>query len=197
MTRVYLEQGKTWTFACAVDWPGWARRGKGDDAAIEELLAYADRYAEVVGAFEPGELRVVGTAAGTATTDFGAPDARGPWDLEPLDDAEAARQADLLAACWAAFDAGVAVAPAELAKGPRGGGRDRDPMAQHVQEAERAYARKVGVRLPPRTPWADQRVALLEALRHDEPDRAWPTRYATRRIAWHVLDHLWEMQDKS
>jgi hypothetical protein len=70
-------------------------------------------------------------------------------------------------------------------------------MARHVQEAERAYARKVGVRLPPRTPWADQRVALLEALRHDEPGRAWPTRYATRRIAWHVLDHLWEMQDKS
>src|SRR3954466_750192 len=27
--RVYLESGKKWTFACALDWPGWCRRAKG------------------------------------------------------------------------------------------------------------------------------------------------------------------------
>ena len=44
MTDVYLEQGRTRTFACAVDRPGWARRAKGgDEAALEALLAYADR----------------------------------------------------------------------------------------------------------------------------------------------------------
>lgn len=75
---VYLEQGRTWTFACAVDWPGWARRGKGDEAALEELLAYADRYALVVPGFVPGELHVVGTLPGSATTDFGALDGRWP-----------------------------------------------------------------------------------------------------------------------
>ena len=25
----------------------------------------------------------------------------------------------------------------------------------------------------------------------------WPVPYAARRIAWHVLDHAWEMQDKA
>ncbi|WP_433360649.1 hypothetical protein [Streptosporangium sp. CA-115845] len=24
----------------------------------------------------------------------------------------------------------------------------------------------------------------------------WPVRYAARRIAWHVIDHLWEMEDR-
>jgi hypothetical protein len=25
----------------------------------------------------------------------------------------------------------------------------------------------------------------------------WTTRYAPRRIAWHVLEHAWEMQDRA
>ena len=37
-TRVSLELGKLWVFAAAVDWPGWCRRGKGEEAAIEALL---------------------------------------------------------------------------------------------------------------------------------------------------------------
>jgi hypothetical protein len=32
---VYLEVGKTKTFACSVEWPGWCRSGKGEDAALE------------------------------------------------------------------------------------------------------------------------------------------------------------------
>jgi hypothetical protein len=27
--------------------------------------------------------------------------------------------------------------------------------------------------------------------------KGWPTRYAARRIAWHALDHAWEIEDKS
>ena len=27
--------------------------------------------------------------------------------------------------------------------------------------------------------------------------RGWPPRYAARRLAWHVLDHAWEIEDKS
>jgi len=46
VTRGCLEQGARWTFACAVDKPGWARRGTGDEAVIEELLAQADRQQE-------------------------------------------------------------------------------------------------------------------------------------------------------
>jgi hypothetical protein len=29
------------------------------------------------------------------------------------------------------------------------------------------------------------------------PPRGWPLRYAARRFCWHVLDHLWEIEDKS
>ncbi|MEY2437652.1 MAG: hypothetical protein QOF97_2488, partial [Acidimicrobiaceae bacterium] len=27
--------------------------------------------------------------------------------------------------------------------------------------------------------------------------KGWAYRYAARRIAWHALDHAWEMQDRS
>ena len=194
MTRVYLEQGRTWTFACALDWPGWARRGRGDDAALAELLAYTDRYAQVVPDFEPGELDVIGTVPGNGTTDFGAPDAHGPWDDE---DVEPEPLADRLEHCWAALDRAVASATPELRKGPRGGGRDRDAVAAHVQESERSYARMLGVRPPPRTPWDQQRQAISAAIRAGAPDGRWPLPYAVRRFAWHVLDHAWEIEDKS
>ena len=29
-----------------------------------------------------------------------------------------------------------------------------------------------------------------------EPN-GWTARYAVRRMAWHVLDHVWEIEDKS
>lgn len=195
---VYLELGRSWTFACALDWPGWCRRGKGEQAALEALKSYAGRYAAVIGpSFTPAEFQVVGRLPGNATTDFGAPDSKGPWDDQPLAGVEADRQAERLDACWRALDRVLAAAPPELRKGPRGGGRDRDAVAAHVQEAERTYARKIGVRLPPRTPWAEQRAVLLDALRTGTANGAWPTRYAVRRIGWHVLDHAWEIEDRT
>lgn len=196
MSEVYLEQGRRWTFACALDWPGWARRGRGEEAALEELEAYAGRYSLVVPDVVPGKLRVVGTLQGTGSTDFGAPDARGPWDDEPQDEQACARLADLLDACWTAFDRVVRDSPAQLRKGPRGGGRDRDQIAAHVQEAERSYGRALGVRVPPRTSWAEQRAAIDAAIRVGAPGGSWPVRYAVRRVAWHVLDHAWEIEDK-
>jgi hypothetical protein len=190
-SRVYLETGKTWTFACALDWPGWCRRGKGEEAALEALLEYADRYAAAVGEAPDRALTVVGRVPGNATTDFGAPAVVSSWE-GPL----AASALPRLQACWQAFDAVVASAPSQLRKGPRGGGRDRDAVADHVREAERAYGSKVGARVPPRTPWPAQREALLDALGTGE-GTSWPASYAVRRIAWHVLDHAWEVEDRS
>ena len=64
--RVYLELGPKWVFAAALDWPGWCRRGRDEDA-LDVLLDYADRYAAVAGpGFAPGELEVVGRVARTA-----------------------------------------------------------------------------------------------------------------------------------
>ncbi|MCW2673376.1 MAG: hypothetical protein JWP14_1965 [Frankiales bacterium] len=100
-----------------------------------------------------------------------------------------------MSACWQAFDRTVAQVSAELQKGPRGGGRDREAIVDHVREAERSYGRKIGASVPPRTPWEAQRAAILERLADPAADR-WSPKYTARRIAWHVLDHAWEMQDK-
>ncbi len=165
-TRIGLEIGSTWVFASAVDWPGWCRRGRGEDAAIATLLEYAGRYGRVAGrGFQVGRSEVIGRVGGNATTDFGAPGARGPWDDEPLHAAEVSRQVGLLQSSWAAFDQADAAAPAVLPKGPRGGGRDRDGIAGTLLEGN------VGT--------------------------TWPPRYFIRRAAWHVLDHAWELEDKS
>lgn len=194
--RVCLETGRTWTFAAALDWPGWSRRGKGEEAALEALAEYSDRYAHVVGhRFRPGRIRVVGRVPGNATTDFGAPAVIGKWDRETVEPREANRLIELLRDCWDYFDSVVASAPPELRKGPRGGGRDRDAIADHVREAEHSYAPKSGVRVPPRTPWPEQRKAIAEGLANPT-DSSWPLRYAVRRIAWHVLDHAWEIEDR-
>lgn len=201
-TSVYLEVGKTSTFACALDWPGWCRRGKNPTDAIEALVSYIPRYAVVAGPdFDPGDVDVLGEVAGNATTDFGAPGAIGDWDRGALQSAEADRLAGLLERTWITFDAVVAGAPASLRKGPRGGGRDRDAMVEHVREAERSYGRKLGVTVAPRTPWAEQRQLYLDRLRSDgsegDSGGAWPVRYVVRRMGWHVMDHAWEIEDRS
>lgn len=196
--RAYLEIGQRWVFACALDWPGWCRRAKGEDAAIAALGRYASRYRAAVGmGFDPAPLQVVGRIEGNATTDFGAPGAIGPWDDQALSDEELVRQLAVLERVWRAFDAAVDAAPSVLRKGPRGGGRDRDQIADHVREAERAYAAKAGRRVAPRTPWDEQRRHLLELLGGAEAPAAWPRRYALRRLAWHVLDHAWEIEDRA
>ncbi len=196
-TAVYLESGRVWTFASAVDWPGWTRRGKGDEAALGALAEYAERYAGAIGESVDPVFEVVGRLSGSATTDFGAPDAVGDWDRTPATDGETARLAAILERIWVAFDAAVASSAAQLVKGPRGGGRGRDAIVEHVREAERSYARMFGVRVPPRTPWLQQRTAIADAVRGCmDGDLRWPLRYAVRRIVWHVLDHAWEIQDK-
>lgn len=204
-TRVVLERGRTWTFASAVDWPGWCRRAKGEAAALEALADYEDRYRIVVGDLglpAVPTFDVVEVLPGSASTDFGAPEARSSVDDETADEAEAARLVTLLQRCWAAFDGVVAEAAPSLRKGPRGGGRDRDAIVEHVREAERNYSRKIGVRLPPRTPWQVQREAIAEAANAALVSGAgtptnWPARYYVRRAAWHVLDHAWEIEDRS
>jgi hypothetical protein len=207
---VHLEVGSSRTFASAVAWPGWSRSARsrdGEEAAIEALTAYADRYAEVARRAgqqlpDPMTMRIIERAPGTTTTDFGAPDVPAAIDAVPLDRAERDRQVDLLIAAWALLDDVVAAAPAELVKGPRGGGRDRDEIVRHVVEAERAYARKAGVKRKPFDPHDraardEMRDELVTVLRPADRGSAWMPAYFLRRAAWHVLDHAWEIQDKS
>lgn len=212
-TRVYLEHGAKRVFACALDWPGWCRLGRTEHEALARLAEYAPRYAVVAAAASvafpadiASDLEVIERLEGSATTDFGAPGAVAAADSAPAAEEETARLVALVTASWAVLDEVAARAPQSLAKGPRGGGRDRDRMLQHVLGAEASYARKLGVAL--RQPAFDDapaveelRQAIASALRERLPaaavaGKSWPPRYAARRIAWHVLDHAWEMEDR-
>jgi hypothetical protein len=217
-TRVYVETTPRRTFAMAIDWPGWGRAGKSPEAALSALADYATRYARVAeiaqtdfpaAAFSPAagqDLVVVEQLPGNATTEFGAPAAIAGIDSEPYDAATARLTAALLSASWAVLDQTAANSPEELRKGPRGGGRDRDAMLEHVLGAEVAYAGKIGVKIS--QPRLDDQAAIASA-RSDilvvigaessggpVRPKGWPVRYAARRFAWHALDHAWEMEDR-
>ena len=79
--------------------------------------------------------------------DFGAPTRVLERDYEPVSRQEAARTAALASAAWELFDEIVAGAPDSLRKGPRGGGRDRDAIVEHVVGAEQMFAQRVGIKL--------------------------------------------------
>jgi hypothetical protein len=209
---VYLEAGAKKVFACSIDFPGWCRSGKDEEAALEALADYAPRYAEVAKVAKVAfpakvEPEVVERVKGKGATDFGIPHEVTRADTEPLTARQAARQVELMRAAWAVLDRVAKASPAELRKGPRGGGRDRDKMLDHVLGAEAAYARKLGIKHP-QPELGDTRAIkalrdeLAETLRGASDGsplvaRGWPPRYAMRRIAWHVLDHAWEMQDRA
>ncbi len=195
MTDVHLEVGRKRTFAVACDWPGWARSGKDEAAALSALAAYAPRYEATIGVEVDPTFVVVERVAGSASTDFGAIDRVPERDRRAFAPGETARLAELLGRCFAAFDRAVAAAPAELRKGPRGGGRDRDAIAAHVSESVTNDARRLGVRAT-----VDVRAALDQAVRAaTDPwptaPKGWPIRTVATRIGWHLLDHTWELED--
>ena len=215
---VYLERGTKRVFACSVEWPGWCRSARTTELALAELARYAERYAAVPAAvglrFGPADLdlsdqaafAVVESMPGSSSTDFGAPCEIPVSDTEPVDAPAALRQLALVEAAWGLLATAADAAPPQLRKGPRGGGRDRDRMLTHVVAAEAAYARRLGVKhRPPAfddtsavTAMRADIVAVLGAPSDGRPvvTTGWPTRYAARRIAWHALDHAWEMQDR-
>jgi hypothetical protein len=196
--RIYLETAKRSVFAVSLDWPGWCRRGRDADDALKQFRKYESRYALIVSSdVATDAVEIVGDVAGTPITDFGAPRALGPWDDHPVASDVRLNHLDVLRECWAYFDTVVGAAPERLTKGPRGGGRDRDDIADHVREAERAFASKIGLRIAPRTPWERQRSLLGERLASEFASEKWPADFAIRIIAWHVVDHAWEIQDKT
>jgi hypothetical protein len=206
-TRVFLEIGTKRVFASAADWPGWSRSGKTEKEAVENLATYAPRYARVAKLArielpnDATNFRVVERMTGNATTDFGAPGVWAKAEKHPMTANETARMITLAEACWKYLDQVRSKAPEELRKGPRGGGRDRDKMFDHVLGAEVEYAKRIGTRLK-QPDGADAaavkafRKAILEGFANPNREERWPVAYAVRRTAWHALDHAWEMEDR-
>ena len=220
---VQVERGAKRVFATAVEWPGWSRSGKTEEAALAALLASADRYAAV--AERAGlpfarpasldDLEVTARVTGGAGTDFGVPSVPPTGDDEPLAAADLRRLTALLQAAWATFDATAeAHRGAELSKGPRGGGRSMTKITGHVLEAEEAYLHQLGNKRPRVGAAAsvatrmaavrDASSGALAARARDEPlpepnkvKKPWSPRYFVRRSAWHALDHAWEIEDRA
>jgi DinB family protein len=218
--RVVVETGSKRVFASAVDWPGWARSGRDEQAALEALVSYAPRYGSVVSRTRlgfvspagPSALQVLERARGNATTDYGAPGVPAKFDATTVGAADLARLQRLLTAGWRAFDAGVEAARGRtLRAGPRGGGRSLRAIVEHVRDAEAGYLSGLG--WPFKSSAGDRdrlertRAAVLEGLAASTRGEIaakgprggvrWKPRFFVRRLMWHALDHLWEIEDRS
>jgi hypothetical protein len=212
--RVMLEMGpKGKKVAVAPHWPGLARGAKTEEAAIERLLSYIPRYAPVAtlagmeaefAAIAP--VDVVERYPGTGSTDFwGISFAFSTIDKQAMASDELDRELTLMRACWAFFDEVRSRVSAEMQKGPRGGGRDRDHIVRHTLATERDWAKKLGVLTPDGAMLSDEglhahRDAYGDAIRtlhaQGRMARTWPLRFLIRHTAFHTMDHAWEMEDK-
>ena len=215
---VYFEASAKRTFANARDWPGWARSGRDEDAALEALLKSAPRYEQVLHAAhiafsapkDIDDFDIVDRIKGGPSTDFGVPEQPGPGDDAAIDTTDLRRLQKLLRAYWQAFDAVVKAAHGkELRKGPRGGGRELDGIIEHVVGAQQGYLRALGQKVV-----VEDGMDQIEAVQQATVDavgkgahgdlpkqgprggKIWLPRYFVRRSGWHILDHIWEIEDR-
>ena len=210
MTDIYVELGGKKAIAWSLEWPGWCRIRANEESAMQALIDYEARYqliAQRAGLdFAPGDFVVVERLHGNANTAWGVPSVMASAESRPIDATTAQHNVALLRASWDMLEEVVATSPAELRKGPRGGGRDRDEIRRHVIEAERVYARKTGVR---HQPFEMDDKSTLDGMREEiaavlsKPSSGgplvsggWNASYAVRRMAWHVVDHIWEIEDR-
>lgn len=208
---VYIETGDKVVFASAVDWPGWARKAKSEEEAIESLLAYAPRYASAIasarlGFKPPKSVRVIDRVKGGSGTDFGVLSISPKADDRPVSAKELQRQIKILRASWSTFDAMAKKhAKKKLQTGPRGGGRDLKKMIGHVFEADVSYLSCIGAKYKgsDMDELRKEFVRRLKAHAAGEPIEnkrrtpPWSVRYCVRRSAWHALDHAWEIEDRA
>jgi hypothetical protein len=218
---VYLEIGKKRTFAGAIDWPGWCRSGRDESEALQALLDYGPRYARVLRTARLGYKAPTDVSAfvvterlkGNTTTDFGAPALAPSRDTKPFKSMELRYFQRILRACWRTFDANIKAATGKaLRSGPRGGGRQLEGIIGHVLGSDAGYLNAVGWKFQQddeedlEHQLEQTRQATLSALtasaRGEIPAKGprggvrWHPRYFVRRIAWHVLDHAWEIEDR-
>ena len=142
--------------AVAIDWPGLERGAKTEHAAIDRLRSYLPRYAPVAklagmeAAFAASPVvDVVEHYPGIGGTDFwGISFAFSSIDHQVMSGEAVERELTLMRACWTFFDAVRAHVSAEMQRGPRGGGRDRDHIVRHTLSVEKDWASGVGVVTP-------------------------------------------------
>ncbi len=215
--RIVIERGPKdrKSVAFAVDWPGWSRGAKTPERAVELLEAYRERYRPVAAAAgleaefdKAGRFKTIEDKIGTPSTDFwGISFSPAAAEREPMKAEDLDRKIALLQGSWKFFDHTAKSVSAELRKGPRGGGRDRDRIIRHVIRNEsESFAKQVGLRIPEEAALTPQglrthRKSYLAAMRayntgEGRRMRSWNLPFLIRHSAYHVMDHAWEMEDK-
>src|SRR5512136_1794955 len=92
---------------------------------------------------------VVEQYPGTGSTDFwGISFAFSSIDQQAMSGEALEHELTLMRACWVFFDDVRSRVSAEMQRGPRGGGRDRDRIVRHTFAAELDMAKKLGVLTP-------------------------------------------------
>lgn len=201
--------------AFAIDWPGWSRGATTAELALAALESYRLRYRPVADSAgmarefdSAGPIDVVEDRPGTSSTDFwGISYSPSSFELGTMGAAEIERKIKLLRACWTYFDRVAGRVSAEMRKGPRGGGRDRDRIIRHtIRNESEEFAKRVGLRIPEGgalTPQGlaahrEAYVAAMHAYNRGEGKRmkSWTLAFLIRHSAYHVMDHAWEMEDK-
>lgn len=200
--------------AIAPDWPGLERGAKTESEVLDRLHAYIPRYARIAAIAgmassfgAPSSFDIVERYTGVGSTDFwGISFGISPIDLEELSSDALERELTLMQACWTFFDDVRGRVSAEMRKGPRGGGRDRDQIVHHTLFTEQDWATKLGIATPPEARFSDDGIrehrdaytgAIRAFHREGKMARKWPLRYLIRHTAYHTLDHAWEMEDKN
>jgi hypothetical protein len=211
--EIVIERGKKKAVAYAPSWPGLSRGASSIDGALEKLASYADRYRGVAAlAGLSGEFpstptfKIVEEVPGRGMTDFwGISFAPSTGEQGQMSEEECERKLAILRACWKYFDRVAARVSAELKKGPRGGGRDRDQIIRHIFANERDWAKMLALDLPEDAMLtakgrAKHRNAYVRAIRQynaaGKSARSWRLQFLLRHTAYHVMDHAWEMEDK-
>lgn len=201
--------------AFALDWPGWSRGARSPEQALVTLEAYRSRYRPIAAGagltdeFDgAGAIEVVEDRVGTGSTDFwGISFAPSSFEHDPMDADEMERKLRLVRAAWDYFDQVGSRVSAEMRKGPRGGGRDRDRIIRHTIRTESEdFAKRVGLKVPEGgalgAALPAYRDAYVEAIRGYQRNEVrgrmvtWTLPFLIRHTAFHTLDHAWEMEDK-
>lgn len=218
--RVYIEKGRKKVLAASVDWPGWVGSGETEAEALIALYEAADRYSAVMHAaqidFNPPVSRhdfdLRETLAGGFATDFGGPHVPPHTDSLAVSEEDYMKLQSLLMACWQAFDAAVASSEnKELLPARNGANLDVYGIISHVIKNDQSDLERLG--------WAhrfrnydnpldelrDIRESTLRAMTRatfgEIPQigltgEIWSVRYFVRKLAWHTLDHAWEIEDR-
>jgi hypothetical protein len=218
--RVYIEKGRKKVLAGSVDWPGWVGMGESEAEALIALFEAADRYAAVMHAAQIDfnipvsrhDFDLLETVNGGFATDFGGPHVSPHTDSTTVSEEDYMKLQSLLMACWQAFDAAVASSEGRDLLPPKAGvALDVYGIINHVIKNDQSDLERLG--------WAhrfrnypnpldelrDIRESTLRAMTRatfgEIPQigltgEIWTVRYFVRKLAWHTLDHAWEIEDR-